>query len=570
MAKGHNNMETVWDICAANTRLQQKLSSELGMSDLFAQLLINRGIKDPDEAYKFLFGDLATCHNPFLMKDMEKGVERIKKAILAKEKVMIHGDYDVDGLTSTALLSDLFCEIGIEHEAFIPNRLDDGYGLSEKAVDQAEAHGVKLLITVDCGINSVSEVAYANSKGIDVIITDHHVPKEDSRPEAYAIIDPHQTDCEYPFKYLAGVGVAYKLARALMRGQEEIVDKYLDLVAIGTVADIVPAVGENRILTKIGLKKLRSVTNTGLKALMDITKLDPEKLTCRHIGFVMGPRINAMGRVGSADVSLDLLLCKDIEKAKEIARIMDGENKNRQSIQNDIFKQAMVKVDEEINLNKDKVIVLAEENWHPGVIGIVASKLTEEYSKPAILIATEGNEGKGSGRSIEGFNLLKAIGEAGEHLVGFGGHKAACGITIEKDKVEQFREVLNEKSGKYFPEDGPAVSKIKIDIEIPFSYINLKLINELNMLMPYGVGNEEPVFCTRGITVKNRPRDIGRSGFKFLATCGPLTCEVVTFRKNSVDKPRQGDVIDLAYTPSINSWGGVDTIQLNIRNLRIL
>lgn len=558
-----------WKTCEPNTRLQKVLSDSLGISPVFAQVLLNRNIRTPEQAQDFLFGMLSSCHDPFLMKDMEKGVARIRKAIDKKEKMLIYGDYDVDGVTSTALLSDIFDRLGANYETFIPNRLEDGYGLNIRAVARARDHGVKLIVTVDCGINSTEEIECANNYGIDVIVTDHHEVKGDSRPPAYAIIDPHQPDCGYPFKFLAGVGVAYKLARALMKGQEEIVDQHLDLVALGSVADIVPLSGENRILAKSGLKKLRQAEKPGLRALMDVAGVDPEKLTCRHIGFALGPRINAMGRVGSANIALDLLRCADAREARELASVLDRENKNRQNIQKDILKDALARVKEEIDLDKEKVIVLADGSWHPGVIGIVASRLTEEYHKPAIMIALDGDRGKGSGRGGGGFDLFKAIEGAGEYLIDFGGHEQACGIKIKKENIPLFREKLNEVAGDHFTGKEDAVPELKIDLNLPFSHIGVKLIDELGMLMPHGPGNSEPVFSTNGITVKNRPRDIGRSGFKFLATYGNLTCEAVTFRKNDIVKPRTGDSVNLAYTPSINSWAGIDSIQLNIKDLQI-
>lgn len=565
-----SDMGMNWKLYEANPRLQKVLSNALGISPLFAQLLLNRNIRTPEQAQEFLFGEFSSCNDPFLMKDMTRGVERIKKAIDNKEKILIYGDYDVDGVTSTALLAGIFDHLGAEYDTFIPNRLEEGYGLNIRAVALARDRGVKLIVTVDCGINSMEEIKCANNYGIDVIVTDHHVIKGGSHPPAYAIIDPHQPDCPYPFNYLAGVGVAYKLARALMKGREELVDRYLDLVALGTIADIVPLKGENRILAKNGLKELRKTDKVGLRALMDVARVNPEKLTCRHIGFALAPRINAMGRVGSANVALDLLRCGDSTRAREIARLLDSENRNRQNIEKNILKQAFQRVKDEIDPEKEKVIVLADENWHPGVIGIVASRLTEEYYKPVILIALEGDKGKGSGRSVEGFNLFGAISEAGTHLVDFGGHEQACGIKIGKQNIEPFRKDLNRAAEKYFTQSETVVPELKIDLRLPFSHIGVKLIDELKMLMPHGPDNSEPIFSTNGIRVKNSPRDIGKNGFKFLATCGSLTCEAVTFRKKEVEKPKPGDIINLAYTPSINSWAGVDSIQLNIKDLQVV
>jgi len=563
-------MKNNWKVYRSNPNLGETISKELGITPYFAQILINRGITKKEEAQDFLFGNLSACHDPFLMKDMDKAVFRIKQAIANKEKILIYGDYDVDGVTSTALLAIVLGYMGAEYETFIPNRLVEGYGMNIRAVAKAREDNIKLIITVDCGINSVKEVDSANKHGIDVVITDHHEVKIGEIPKAYAIVDPHQKECKYPFKFLAGVGVAYKLAKALLQEDEDFVDKQLDLVALGTIADVVPVLGENRLLIKQGLRKLRKAERPGLKALMDIAGVDPEKITTRSIGFGLAPRINAMGRVGSANGALELLLSKDSLESKNLAQTLDDENKNRQSIEKNILKQAIERLRTESSIENDNVIVLGDDDWHPGVLGIVASRITEEFLKPAILVAFEGNKGKGSGRSVEGFNLFEAINSAGDFLIDFGGHKAACGIKIEKEKFDDFKIELNKNALNYFQDKEETVPDLKIDLKIPFSHVGIKLIDEINMLMPYGSGNHEPVFCTSGIKVKTRPRDIGRNGVKFLGTCGSLTIEAITFRKNLIEIPKQGDIVDLVYSPSINSWNGIDSIQLNIKDLDII
>ncbi len=563
-------MESIWKIYNPNLRLQELLSRELGVSPVLAQLLVNRSIKTPREAQEFLFGSLADCHDPYLMKDMDRGVDRVIKAVERREKILIYGDYDVDGVTSAALLAEVFDEIGARYEVFIPNRVEEGYGMNLRAVALARDKDVKLIVTVDCGINSVKEVKCARDYGIDVVITDHHEVKPGEVPDAYAVIDPHQPDCAYPFKYLAGVGVAYKFAQAIVKKTGGMAEEYLDLVALGTVADVVPLSGENRILAKEGLKRLREARRPGLKALMEIARVSPETLTARHIGFALGPRINAIGRIGSANVAFDLLRCKDFTEALEIAQRLDKENRNRQDIEKDILKQALEMAKDTISVGKDKVIVLAHESWHPGVVGIVASRLTEEFYKPAILIALDGENGKGSGRGIEGFDLFKAVNRSSRHLVDFGGHESACGIKIKLENINAFRDEINETAGLFFSEDKRSAPEIMIDLQLPFAHIGAKLIKEMELLMPYGSENAEPFFLTNGIKVKNTPRDIGKNGFKFLGVCGGLTCEVLTFRKNTVIKPKQGNMIDLVHTPSINSWDGIDSIQLNIKALRVV
>ncbi len=560
------NNKKVWKVHEKNSRLQQILSSELGISSVVAQILINRGIQTPGAANMFLFGDISLCPDPYIMKDMARAVERVKKAVQEQEKILIYGDYDVDGVTSTALLADVFEKLGANFEAFIPNRLEEGYGLDKNAVIRFAEKGVSLIVTVDCGINSSEEVDAANNLGMDVVITDHHEVRG-KRPAAFAAINPHQDDCEYPFEQLAGVGVAYKFARALMKGREDAADDHLDLVALGTVADVVPLNGENRVLVKKGLRRLRITSKPGLKALMEVSGIDPEKLNSRHIGFVLAPRINAMGRLGTAETALKLLMCKDPKEAYQLAQILDKENRLRQNIEKSVLEQALLRVEKEIDPDRDKIIVLADEAWHAGVIGIVASRLTETYNMPAVLISLGAEEGKGSARGIKGFNLFEAISRAGEHLIGFGGHKAACGIRIKREKIDSFRESINSVAPECFEDENESLEFL-IDFDLPFSYITPKFIDEIEMLMPHGPGNREPVFCSRGLEVKNTPRDLGKNGFKFLARCGSLTCEAITFKKNKITKPSAGDIINLAYAPSINSWGGYDTIQLNIKDLQ--
>ncbi|MBU0570882.1 MAG: single-stranded-DNA-specific exonuclease RecJ [Candidatus Omnitrophica bacterium] len=563
-------MNRTWTTCQADPRLQAVLCDNLGITPLCAQLLINRNIRTPEHAQVFLFGGLSSCHDPFLMKDMKKGTTRIKKAIARGEKILIYGDYDVDGVASTALLSYVLKELGANYETFIPNRLEDGYGMNVRGVAWAREHGVGLIITVDCGINSFNEVACANDYGIDVIVTDHHEIKGEDLPSAYAIIDAHQPDCEYPFKGLAGVGVAYKLASALMEGKKEFLESHLDLVALGTVADVAPMNGENRILTKAGLKTLKNTDKCGLKALMDVARVKADGITSKHIGFALGPRINAMGRVGSANTALELLMCRDEARARDIAAILDKENRNRQSIEKDLLSGIVELVESGVRSGETGPIVLAGDGWHPGVLGIVASRLVDVYDVPAILISLDGDKGKGSGRSPDNVNLFEAIKEAQEHLIAFGGHEAACGLKIHRDNIAGFRAALNGIVMKRVSHGEKIQPELKIDLNLSFSRIGLKLVKELKLLMPYGPENVEPVFATSDIGVKNAPRDIGRGGFKFLATCRNLTCEAITFNRRSISKPRKGSIINLAYTPSVNDWGGVETIQLNIKDIQIV
>jgi len=432
-------MRKIWRVRDPNIEVQKSFYSELKISQITAQLLSNRGINDPKEAGEFLACSLSSCHDPFLLKDMDKAVGRIRKAISDKERILVYGDYDVDGMTSVAILKQALTKLGATVETYIPNRLEEGYGLNTNAIKRALKDGVSLIITVDCGISSFKEIEYAKLSKIDVIVTDHHEIVAKRLPQAYAIINPLQDSCKYPFKHLAGVGLAYKLAKALYDGTSFIAEDFLDLVSLGTIADIVPLKGENRILAKHGLDEINRRQRVGIKALTDLAGLSGKDVSSGHIGFILGPRINAMGRVGSPEKALELLLTEDKEEATRLAKMLDTENRNRQKIESKILEEALSKVEREVNFKHHKIIVLASEGWHAGVIGIVASRIADRFHRPAILISLDGKYGKGSGRSVERFNLFDVLIQCKDLLMGFGGHEGACGLTIDKDKVDEFR-----------------------------------------------------------------------------------------------------------------------------------
>ena len=431
-------MNRIWRVKDPHPDLSQSLARSLKISPITAQILLNRGIEDEMQARHFLHGDLTSCHDPHLLKDIKKAVARIKTAIDKKENILLYGDYDVDGITSVTLLTIILRFLKAKVTSYIPNRLEEGYGLNADAVKLASRKKNSLMITVDCGISAHKEVALANQLGIDVIITDHHEIKSAVLPEAYAIINPLQSDCNYPFKYLSGVGLAYKLAKVLLEGTSYRIEDHLDLVALGTVSDLSVQKGENRILTKWGIKRLNDTTNCGIKALIEASGLKGKDISCRHIGYTLGPRINAMGRIGSPEVALNLLLTDDAEKARQLAETLNKENRNRQKIDAKVFEEAMEKVEREVNFKEQRVIVLARAGWHAGVIGIVASRIIDRFYRPTIMISLEGNRGKGSGRSIDNFNLFNAVNSCKEHLIDFGGHEGACGLVIEKKNIEKY------------------------------------------------------------------------------------------------------------------------------------
>jgi single-stranded-DNA-specific exonuclease len=560
-------LRKIWRIKPSDTSIQNRIASELKVSNITAQLLANRGITDSKSAEDFMGCSLGSCHDPFLMKGMEKAIGRIRKAISVKEKILIYGDYDVDGMTSVAMVYSALKGLGADASYYIPNRLEEGYGLNTGAIKRAHRDNISLIITVDCGITSFKEIEYASSARIDVIVTDHHEILEGRIPEAYAVINPLQKDCPYPFKHLAGVGIAYKLVKALYDGTSFFAEDFLDLVSLGTVADIAPLLGENRTLTKHGLGELNRRGRIGLKALMEVSGLDGKDISSGHIGFVLGPRINAMGRVGSPQKALDLLLSDDSDDALVLAKVLDTENRNRRKIEAKICDEAMLRIEREVNFKNHRVIVLASENWHPGVIGIVASRIADRYYRPAIMISLDGKLGKGSGRSIEHFHLFDYLLRCKDHLVGFGGHEAACGITIDKENIDAFREKINEEAAKDSQE---AVFSPKIDIEmdIPLNALSEGLIGEIESLSPFGMENPRPVLASHNLTVKDGPRQIGKNGFKIWVTDGSITCEAVTFGRDNLDMPKNGASVDIAYTPSINEWQGVRSIQLEMRDIR--
>jgi single-stranded-DNA-specific exonuclease len=411
-------------------------------------------------------------------------------------------------------------------------------------------------------------VGLANSFGIDIIITDHHQTKKDGMPEAFCIINPHQKACAYPFKYLAGIGLAYKLSQALMKKRYYSLEKHLDLVALGTVADVAPQKSENRIFTKHGVLRLNDTQNLGLKSLITVSGLGKKDISSSHIGYILGPRINAMGRIGSADIALKLLLTDNKVEADRLAGILNKENRNRQKIEAKILDEAISKVEMEVNFKEHRVIVLAKDGWHPGVIGIVASRIQERYYRPTILIALKEDAGKGSGRSIDKFHLFDALTNVKNHLLNFGGHNAACGLSIHKRNIDKFRDEINIYAKKNIS-DADLFPELDIDIDIPLADLNMNLINELDMLKPYGPENPRPVFSSSRVMLKGEPRYIGRNGFKMWVTSGGITCEAVSFRRGSIDIPRSGQIVDIVYSPGINSWGGIDSIQLDLRDIRI-
>lgn len=558
-------MSKNWIIRESNLKVQQNLSSALNVPDIIAKVLVNRGIIDVQKAGHFMSAEMTDLHDPFLLKDMQKAVDRIMLAQKNNDKVLIYGDYDVDGVTSSAILHNVLKKMGIVVTNHIPHRMDDGYGLNHEIGDQAVKDGVNLIITVDCGITAFDEVDELNKMGLEIIIIDHHEPSGNKRPNAIAIVDPKQEECRYPFRELAAVGLVAKLAQALTG---EISQEVLDLTAIGTVADVVPLIDENRIFVKRGLAGIASTSNKGLNALLEITKLKGKKISPYHVGFVLGPRINASGRMDSAHISLDLFLSQDDESALSLARELDQHNLDRQKMQRDIVAEAFDIIESNEEFLSCKVIVLGKEGWHKGVSGIVASKISDKYYKPAIVISMEGGVGTGSGRSIEGFHLYNALSDCSSALEQFGGHEGAVGLTIMEDKIDSFRELINDVAQKFL-EIKKLTPTLFIDGEIGLKDFDLDTAEMIQALEPFGEGNEVPLFCIRNLTVKSNPQIMARETLKFWVTDGNESISAVGFGMAKFkDIVKIGSKVDLAFQISIDDWNKAPTTQLMLKDIK--
>lgn len=500
------------------------LGDSLNIPGVLAKLLIQRDITNFFEAKEYFRPTLDTLHDPFKMNGMEEASTRLINAITSKEKICVYGDYDVDGTCAAALMYLFLKELGADVEVYIPNRLTEGYGVSITSIDGFAAKGVTLLITVDCGITAVEEVAHATTKGIDTIVCDHHQPKEEL-PKAVAVLDPLKPGCNYPFKYLSGAGVAFKLARAVgfRIGKQEMPLKYLDLVALAGAADIVPLLDENRVLVREGLDLINRDPRPGILALIRVARLEPGDLSAGKIVFTIAPRINAVGRMGDAQRAVELFTTTNFDDAKRLAQVLEDENIERRKIDEATFSHAVNRVEQNIDFENELGIVLHGEEWHPGVIGIVASRLVEKYYRPSVMLSTIDGVAKGSARSISGFNIYEALESCQDLLLQFGGHAAAAGLAIEIDKVAAFKDRFN-KFLKEKLQNSDIVPVIKIDTKISLSEITPKFIRILDQFSPFGPGNMRPVFLAEGVSVSNTPRIVGTNHL------------LVSFKQNGHDK----------------------------------
>ena len=543
-----------------------KIKEKYQISELLATILVGRNIVEDSKIKVFLEPTRKDFYDPFLLPDMEKAVERLIKAIDNNEKLIIYGDYDVDGITSISVLKKFLEDRGLKVGTHIPNRLDEGYGLNKDAINKIYEDGYRLMITVDCGISGIEEVEYANSLGIETIITDHHEPL-DNLPNALAVIDPKIKNSKYPFNQLAGVGVVFKVIQAIgikLHLDEKEYLKFLDLVCIGTISDIVPLVDENRVIAKLGLKLVEVTQDIGLKTLL--TSIGYSKINSMSVSFGIAPRINACGRMGHADEALKLFLTNSKQEAEVLTENLNNYNKTRQEIEKKIFEEALAKIEEEDFSNKD-AIVIAGDNWHHGVIGIVSSKITDMYFKPSILICFDGENGKGSGRSIIGFDLHKALCETSQYLEKYGGHEMAVGLSLLKSNFESFKEAFQKYAEESNIKD--IIPIINIDKLITEKDLNIKAVKELEKLEPFGEANKCPLIAYKNLKIDSiRVLTEGKHMKLTLKTENNNIITAMGFNMGyKAEEFLIGDRVDIVGALEINSFNGMENIQFNLKDI---
>jgi single-stranded-DNA-specific exonuclease len=558
-------MNKKWEVCQEDEDKVIELANKSHLSMLLASILINRNIDTSQKVEQFVNPTRNDFHDPFLMPDMEKAVDRILKAIETNEKVMIYGDYDVDGITSITVLKKFLLDRGLETGEYTPNRLEEGYGLNKEAVKSIYEQGYTLMITVDCGISGNEEIAYAKELGMEVIVTDHHEQGEEI-PNCLAVIDAKRKDNQYPFNQLAGVGVVFKLIQAIsiqleLDAKEYL--KYLDIVCVGTISDIVPLVDENRVIAKLGLKLVAMTKNIGLRTLLN--SIGYKKIDSNTISFGVAPRINACGRMGAQEEALKLLLTESQEEADKITEILNQYNQERQATEKAIFEEAVQQIEQS---EKDSpCLVVGNEKWHHGVIGIVSSKVTELYFKPSILICFEEEEGKGSGRSIPGFDLHEALMKCGTYIERFGGHSMAIGITVKKENFEEFKKEFQEYAKSKGISD--IIPIIKIDEETTLKNVSLETVKELSLLEPYGEANKVPLFLIRNLKIQSiRTLSEGKH-LKVRLGQDSYMIDAIGFGIGEwAESYLIGDKVDVVGSLEVNSFNGNEQVQLVIKDMR--
>ena len=534
-----------------------------GYAPLVSMVLSSRGIENPQQADEYLSCD-RPLPSPLLLTDMEKAVRRIRQALDRKEKIVVYGDYDVDGITATCLLTDFLRKQGADCLSYIPGRLEEGYGLNVTAITQLKEEKANLIITVDCGITAVEEAELCRSMGIDLVITDHHECKE-QLPRAVAVVDPHRPDGGYPHKNLSGVGVAFKLAAAISGDQEAVLEEYSDMVCLGTVADVMQLRGENRVFVQKGLRRMTENPRVGIAALMAETGCDSRSLSASTIGFMLAPRINAAGRMGQIDLAVDLFLTRDPAKAASLAQALCELNRQRQAVETEIYRQAVSMLPDG---QLPKAIVLADETWHQGVVGIVASRIAEEYCCPTFLICMDGDHGKASSRSYGGFNLFASLSSLSHLLESYGGHELAAGFTISRSCIPAFRQEICALADSYYSDDAPR-TVLEVDCEISPELLTLNNVSSLQALEPCGSGCPRPVLMMEGLVIERIIPVGGGKHIRLRLKKGKHTLNAIYFSATAESASiAPGELVDAAFVPQVNEFRGEVTVQMNILDIR--
>ncbi|MCF8053888.1 MAG: single-stranded-DNA-specific exonuclease RecJ [Deltaproteobacteria bacterium] len=563
---------TKWSYHGEQPELCEELADSLSIGAIVSRVLINRGVDSVDKCKKFLSPSLNDMHNPNLMQDMLKGVERVIQAVTNGEKITIYGDYDADGVTSVALLVLFLRTVGAKVNYYIPDRVSEGYGLNKQAVANLAEQGTSLLITVDCGISDYDCVVMAKAVGMDVIIVDHHeVPKQ--IPPACAIINPLRPDCRFPFKQLAAVGIVFNFVVSLRGAMRPLgfwsdnsypnLKEYLDLVAIGTIGDIVPIVDENRLFVKFGLELMSSQRRIGIRALKEIVGLDRQTIDISQSSYILIPRINAAGRVAKSDDAVDLFLSENMEEAKKLAQRLDSFNRKRQEIERGILSDITRRIERIGDIGRLKSLVFASENWHPGVIGVVASRIVNRFLRPTFVISVKGGVGKGSGRSFAGIDIYQSLCECDSLLLSFGGHRNAAGISIRQQNIEKFSASINESIANS-SSSGDFIAKTIIDAACPLKDINDGLVSQLSLLAPFGSGNPEPILCSHGALAKSLTV-VGNNHLRMrLGTDDGTSLDSIWYGRGNFLKSISNTPLAVAFNPQMSHWKGQSGIQLKM------
>ena len=548
----------------------EEFSEACGIGPALSVVLLNRGIKTPKEVNSYMKKSLENIHNPFMLDGMEEACSRILSAIEKKEKIVIYGDYDVDGITATATVYKFLKSQGADVSYYIPDRFSEGYGINILAINKIARSGAKLMITVDCGITAVGEVEFAKTQGLDIIITDHHTCREEL-PKAVSVINPKRADSSYAFSGLAGVGVAFKLVLALAiklgMNTRDVFMEYVDMVALGTIADVVPLVDENRVIADKGINSIEHTNNKGIRALMEIAGAGGKSIDANSVAFFASPRLNAAGRLENASLSVELMVCEDDERAKEIAEHLDSLNSKRKEIEQKIFEEAYKKAEA---AGEDKlVLVICGENWNHGVIGIVASRIQEAFYRPCILISVENGKGKGSGRSVPEMNLFDALSSCEDLLTAFGGHSQAAGLSIGEDKIEEFDKKINEFAKKNI-DVASLVPKLEIDCNLSGSSVNMQAAKMIESLAPFGEGNELPVFSMRNLKVMtSQSMGVDKKHLRLRLSDGNNIFNAVGFGMGEIsEKLSDGTYVSIAFNMNINTYQGSESLQLILKDIK--